>query len=65
MAAEQFLSAISRFITRHGKLDQIILDSAPNFKATKNAVGMAWETVADDPSVHLSQWSRNKMAIYY
>ena len=36
-----FLSALRRFITRRGKPDQIILDNAPDFKATKNAVDMA------------------------
>ena len=41
MTAEQFLSALRRFITRRGKPDQIILDNAPNFKPTKNAVDMA------------------------
>ena len=41
MAAEQFLSALHRFIARGGKPDQIILDNAQNFKTTKNAVDMA------------------------
>ena len=52
MTAEQFLSALRRFIVRHGKPDQIILDNAPNLKATKTAVDMAWEKFANDPSVH-------------
>ena len=52
MTAEQFLSDLRRFIARSGKPDQIILDNAPNFKATKNAVDMAWEKVVDDPSIH-------------
>ena len=38
---EQFLSALRRFIAWRGKPDQIILDNAPHFKATKNAVDMA------------------------
>ena len=53
MTAEQFLSPPSRFIARGGKPDQIILDNAPNFKATKNGVDMAWEKVFDDPSVDI------------
>ena len=65
MTAEQLLSALHRFIARHGKSGQIILDNAPNFKATKHAVAMAWETVFDGPSVHLSQWVKNKMVIHY
>ena len=48
---EQFLSALHRFIARPGKHDQIILDNAPNSKATKNAINMAWEIVGN-PSVH-------------
>ena len=52
MTAEQFLSALRRFITRRGKPDQIILDNAPDFKATKNAVDMAQEKVVDNPAVH-------------
>ena len=48
MTAEQFLSALRRFIARRGKPDQII----PHFKATKNAVDMAWDRVVNDPSVH-------------
>ena len=52
MKAEQILSALRRFIARRGKPDQIILDNAPHFKATKNAVDMAWEKVVDNPSVH-------------
>ena len=53
MTAEQFLSPPSRFIARRGKPHQIILDNAPNFKATKNGVDMAWEKVFDDPSVDI------------
>ena len=49
---EQFLSALHRFIGRRVKRDQIILNNAPNFKATKNAVDMAWEKVVDNPLVH-------------
>ena len=45
MTAEQFLSALCRFITRRGKPDQIILDNAPNLKATNNAIDMAWEKI--------------------
>ena len=52
MTAEQFLSALCRFITRHGTPDQIILDKAPNFKGAKNVVDMAWEKVVNDPLVH-------------
>ena len=48
MTAEQFLSALRRFIARRGKPDQII----PHFKATKNTVDMAWDRVVNDPSVH-------------
>ena len=40
MTAEQFLAALCRFITRRSEPDQIILDNAPHFKATKNAVGI-------------------------
>ena len=52
MTAEQFLSDLCWFIIRRTKPDQIILDKAPNFKATKNEAEMAWEKVVDDPSVH-------------
>ena len=52
VTAEQFLSALHRFIALRGKPDETIFEKAPNFKATKNEVGMAWEKVADDPSVH-------------
>ena len=49
MKAEQFLSALRRFIARRDKPDQIILDNTPHFKATKNAVDIAWEKVVADP----------------
>ena len=52
MTAEQFLSALCRSISRRGNSDQITLDNAPNFKATKNAVDMALEKVLNVPSVH-------------
>ena len=52
MTVEQILSALRRFIARRGRPDQIILDNAPHFKATMNAVDMVWEKVVDNPSVH-------------
>ena len=52
MTVEQFLLTFCRFIARRGKPDQIILEYAPNFKATKKAIDMAWEKVVYDPPVH-------------
>ena len=47
MTAEQFLLALRRFIARRGKLTQIILDNAPQFKLAKTAIDKAWkETIS-------------------
>ena len=43
MTAEQFLLALRRFIARRGKLTQIILDNAPQFKLAKTAIDKAWK----------------------
>ena len=42
-SAEQFLLCLRRFITRRGKLKQIISDNAPQFKLTKSKIDEAWE----------------------
>ena len=52
MTAEQFLSALRRFIVRGGKPDQIILDKVPHFKVTKNEVDVASKKAVNHPSVH-------------
>ena len=47
MTAEQFLLALRRFIARRGKLKQIILDNAPQFKLAKTVIDKAWkETIS-------------------
>ena len=52
MTLEQFLSSLRRFIARKGKLDQIVLDNAPYFKAVKKTIDTAWELVIKDPKLH-------------
>ena len=48
MTAEQF------YQLSVGLLHNVVnlIDKAPNFKATKKTVDIAWEKVVDDPSVH-------------
>ena len=51
LSAEEFLLVLHRFIARRGKLHQIALDRAPQFKFTKSSVGVAWENAIRDPDV--------------
>ena len=51
MTAEQFLLGLRRFIARRGKLTQIILDNAPQFKLTKSDVDKAWKGTILNPEV--------------
>ena len=51
LSAEQFLLALSRFITRRGKPPRNILDNASQFNLTKSLLDIAWENIIRDPDV--------------
>ena len=51
LSAEEFLLVLHCFIARRGKIHQIVLDSAPQFKLTKSSVGVAWENAIRDPDI--------------
>ena len=51
LSAEEFLLALHLFIVRRGKPQQIVLDSAPQFRLTKSSLDVVWENAIRDSDV--------------
>ncbi len=49
MTAEQFLMCFRRFISRHGKPEQLISDNATQFILAKSTLDKVWNDVIHDP----------------
>ena len=51
--ADRIFLALHLFIARRVKPQQIVLDSAPQFKLTKSSLDVAWENAIRDSDVQL------------
>ena len=51
LTPEEFLMALTRFIVRRGKTNEIISDNAAQFKLSKSTINIVWEKIVKDRTV--------------